>query len=401
MREREIESVTEKIVRFNDFLCKRNHYQKNTSKFCRKIKGWWGFIAKKNPKGRKKGPVIEPHMINILRYAARFGSCLVTNSVEQTIFSITKREREGATEEKKYQAGNANRIMRYHVTIDFFCSNFVTDKDSLLYQSGQDLPLRALRLWLFGLKRIVRMQFGRCSLSFSMHFTVSTPVRVSMALAFISAIEAQVDRCFSASKKYLCCTALNSNFMTKEQFKNLKDKDKSQSCLRPKAIICRGSYLPIIRRCLDIVEGRITDEGDGGSFFLPASKKNTERISMKADLLSVDDLNYAGVLKIRLFMTVEWTNNAVRWDERGCRKERQACDLFLNRTANKKVFITQPENTKSYDFELENDVTSDLLSKKMTGYPLRIHRDGRVEWRGVIHVALNCEMDVYRFPFDK
>ena len=39
--------------------------------------------------------------------------------------------------------------------------------------------------------------------------------------------------------------------------------------------------------------------------------------------------------------------------------------------------------------------------KKMAGYPLRIFRDGRVEWRGVIHVALNCKMDVFRFPFDE
>ena len=124
---------------------------------------------------------------------------------------------------------------------------------------------------------------------------------------------------------------------------------------------------------------------------------------MQADLLSVDDLNYAGVLKLTLFMRVSWTNNAVRWDDRapGCEEKKQACVLFLNRTAEKKVFITEPRNTKSYDFELENDVTSYLFSNKMAGYPLRIYRDGRVEWRGVIHVALNCKMDVYRFPFDE
>ena len=63
---------------------------------------------------------------------------------------------------------------------------------------------------------------------------------------------------------------------------------------------------------------------------------------------------------------------------------------------------TKPEKTKVYDFELENDRTTDLLSEKMKGYPVVIYPDGHVEWSGVVHLEVGCTLDdVADYPLDK
>ncbi len=96
-----------------------------------------------------------------------------------------------------------------------------------------------------------------------MYFTVSTPVRASIALAFISAIEAQVGRCIFSGRKDLCCSVLNQDFLTKEQFKNLEDgtnmkRSPGPSWLKPGTIICKGPSSLATEKCFDIVERRIT-----------------------------------------------------------------------------------------------------------------------------------------------
>ena len=64
-------------------------------------------------------------------------------------------------------------------------------------------------------------------------------------------------------------------------------------------------------------------------------------------------------------------------------------------------YVTKADKTKVFEFSLDNDRESSLLSKKMSQYPVIVMRDGLVLWNGVIHVSLNCQMDdISKFPFD-
>ena len=56
----------------------RNFAANTREKFWNNNPATAGLYRQEKPQGRKEGPVIEPHMINILRYPDRFGSCLAT-----------------------------------------------------------------------------------------------------------------------------------------------------------------------------------------------------------------------------------------------------------------------------------------------------------------------------------
>ena len=64
-------------------------------------------------------------------------------------------------------------------------------------------------------------------------------------------------------------------------------------------------------------------------------------------------------------------------------------------------FVTRSEKISHNDFMLVGDMSSDLLSKKMEDYPVRVFRDGRVEWNGVLNLAMKCHLNYRRYPFDQ
>ena len=160
--------------------------------------------------------------------------------------------------------------------------------------------------------------------------------------------------------------------------------------------------------CADIVKDRITNLGKKGSYLIEENRadESEECLNFTVTLLAVDSLNYAGVLQLTLGIEVTWQSDLSRWDS--CQENKppnessieNACDLFVNRTKKFALFVTQPSKTKNYDFKLINDANSSLLSKKMEGFPLVIHRNGAANWSGIIQVAIKCNLDVTRFPLD-
>ena len=199
----------------------------------------------------------------------------------------------------------------------------------------------------------------------------------------------------------MCCdTAANYTFAkTKDDCPNGEKVENSKSNSNSNSnsdIVCCKS-----RKCTDWIETKIFRKDDGGSYFLKNNTKNDNIVSLTfmADLLSVDDLSYGGILRLTLKVAVTWKSD-VGWSD--CEEwNTNGCSMFVERTRHLESFVTDPSKTKFYNFYLKNDTESTLLSKKMNGYPLKVKRDGTNEWVGIIHVALKCALNVRSFPYDK
>ena len=187
------------------------------------------------------------------------------------------------------------------------------------------------------------------------------------------------------------------NFQTDHCCDNF-DFDPSKVASR-QPITCEITCPKEPERCLKIIQNRIESMGNQGSYFLPENED--EILNFASTLKSIEGLSYDGILKVTLKIHIAWNTESYRWDL-NCRNisYKEACEQFVERTRVKKVFVTNPMTTKSYDFHLKYDTTSTLLSKKMDGFPLLIYRNGMVEWSGVIQVSLKCPLDVTRFPMD-
>ena len=159
-----------------------------------------------------------------------------------------------------------------------------------------------------------------------------------------------------------------------------------------------------VEKCKSIIEKTIGELRDKGIYSMPDRSADDESdILVRMDLISVGDLSHEGILSITVTVTVSWVNNRLRWDENrtDCNKTTVSCRTFIDRTEQYDMFVTKASNTKIYDFKLVNDTTTDMLSKKMAGYPLIVHKNGSVEWEGVLHLVVKCPLeDVDDYPFD-
>ena len=198
--------------------------------------------------------------------------------------------------------------------------------------------------------------------------------------AALHVTEAQQDHCISYWRTDMCCKNLDQKYSIGDT------EDCYIKCSEP----------PML--CNDILKERILRLSHADRVI-----SDEERVNFEVSLLALDSLNYAGMLHLTLEININWQSNESRWDS--CPEHLDSsfssCHLFVNRTEKVDRFYAQPSETKSYDFKLFNDASFSMLSKKMQGVPLEIYRDGFVGWFGIIPVAIKCNLDVTRFPFDR
>ena len=57
-------------------------------------------------------------------------------------------------------------------------------------------------------------------------------------------------------------------------------------------------------------------------------------LQFQMDLIAVEDLGLDGILNLTLNMTITWSDDRIRWDEKrsGCRHTSDSCKKFNERT---------------------------------------------------------------------
>ena len=201
--------------------------------------------------------------------------------------------------------------------------------------------------------------------------------------------------CIGRSEDDLCCKYHSYKPMIPLEWVN-------RSC----AIVC--SEEPV--NCLKVITKRIESLGRGGSYFLTKQSAHGKSVTDTVPsvrfiniLDSVESLSYSGILELTLRVLLIWQSDASSWND-DCGKlgrRRAACDRFISKTKDHDTLITSPSQTKFYDFLLDSDTETKRLSERLATFPLSISRSGSVEWAGVVHVSLKCDMDVTQFPWDQ
>ena len=177
-----------------------------------------------------------------------------------------------------------------------------------------------------------------------------------------------VDTIIKSDETHMCCSDLNMNFSS-----------SSMDCKRETKV-----------RCHELLKNRFIQYRN------PVSE--ITHVYFHTDLLFLDNLSFSGILELTLKITIKWWNPIASWNRntKMCHERSDACRLFVNRTQHIEHSIYALHEV--YKFELDKSTKNTPLSSPTHA---RVYRDGTIENVEVMHVAINCNMNVRKFPFDR